>query len=58
MQTLRNGTPCVNTGAQSTGSPSFPSSALISTKGAKYKYTFTQKGTYQYTCILHPGTSG
>jgi probable HAF family extracellular repeat protein len=41
---------------QSTGSPSFPSSALISTKGAKYTYTFTQKGTYQYNCIRHPGT--
>jgi probable HAF family extracellular repeat protein len=41
---------------QSTGSPSFPSSALISTKGVKYKHTFTQKGTYQYNCIRHPGT--
>jgi probable HAF family extracellular repeat protein len=41
---------------QSTGSPSFPSSALISTKGAKYQYKFTLKGTYQYKCILHPGS--
>ena len=41
---------------QSTGSPSFPSSALISTKGAKYQYKFTLKGTYQYNCIRHPGT--
>lgn len=43
---------------QSTGTPSFPSSPLISTKGAKYTYTFTQKGTYRYTCSKHSAMTG
>lgn len=40
---------------QSTGSPGFPSSGLISQSGAVYNATFNTAGTYQYTCSVHPG---
>jgi plastocyanin len=28
------------------------------TKGRKYSKKFTRKGTYSYTCTLHPGMDG
>jgi plastocyanin len=40
---------------QSTGSPSFTSSGLISVSGTPYSFTFNTAGTYQYTCSVHPG---
>jgi plastocyanin len=40
---------------QSTGSPSFASSSVMSTGGATYSVTFNTAGTYQYTCSVHPG---
>jgi probable HAF family extracellular repeat protein len=40
---------------KSTGSPSFPSSEVLSGPGTTYKVTFTKAGTYEYTCLLHPG---
>jgi plastocyanin len=50
----------VNTGSiphnvQSSGSPSFPSSEVLTGNGQSYAFTFGTAGTYQYTCIVHPG---
>ncbi len=41
---------------QSTGSPSFPSSAVMSSSQSKYTFTFSRAGTYQYNCVRHPTT--
>ncbi len=38
---------------QSTGSPSFPSSAILSGSGATYSNTFDTPGTYTYDCVVH-----
>jgi plastocyanin len=48
----------VNTGAtphsaQSTGTPSFTSSALLTGNGQTYEFQFTQAGTYTYNCAEH-----
>ncbi len=37
----------------SEGSPGFPDSPLQT--GPSYSFTFSTAGTYQYTCIAHPG---
>lgn len=49
----------VNTGTvshsvESTGSPSFPSSPILTGNGQSYSFTFSTAGTYQYTCSVHP----
>jgi probable HAF family extracellular repeat protein len=41
---------------QSTGTPSFPSSALMGGVGTTYSFTFTKAGTYRYNCAAHSGT--
>ena len=38
---------------QSTGSPSFTSSAVMTGPGNTYQFTFTAPGTYQYDCAIH-----
>jgi plastocyanin len=38
---------------QSTGSPSFTSSGILSGAGSTYQFTFTAPGTYQYDCAVH-----
>ena len=38
---------------QSTGSPSFTSSAIQTGSGKTYQFTFTAPGTYQYDCAVH-----
>jgi plastocyanin len=38
---------------QSTGSPSFPSSTILSGSGATYSHTFDTPGTYAYNCVVH-----
>jgi plastocyanin len=38
---------------QSLGSPSFPSSAVLTGDGPTYSFTFTAPGTYQYNCLVH-----
>lgn len=38
---------------QSTGSPSFPSSTILSGSGATYSHTFDTPGTYAYDCAVH-----
>jgi plastocyanin len=38
---------------QSTGSPSFTSSGILSGAGNTYQFTFTAPGTYQYDCAIH-----
>jgi plastocyanin len=48
----------VNTGltshsVQSTGSPTFTSSAVMTGDGQSYQFTFTQAGTYTYDCAVH-----
>jgi plastocyanin len=40
-------------GVQSTGSPSFASSAIQSGAGRTYQVTFTVPGSYQYDCAVH-----
>jgi plastocyanin len=40
-------------GVQSTGSPSFPGSAIQSGGGSTYQVTFTASGVYQYDCAVH-----
>jgi plastocyanin len=40
-------------GVQSTGSPSFASSAIQSGAGSTYQVTFTAPGRYQYDCAVH-----
>jgi plastocyanin len=40
-------------GVQSTGSPSFASSAIQSGGGSTYQVTFTAPGIYQYDCAVH-----
>jgi probable HAF family extracellular repeat protein len=40
---------------QSTGTPSFPSSALMGGVGTTYSFTFTKTGIYRYNCVAHPG---
>jgi plastocyanin len=39
----------------STGAPSFTSSVLMTGNGQSYSFTFPTAGTYQYTCMEHPG---
>ena len=41
---------------QSTGSPSFTSSAVMTGSQSEYKRSFTTAGTYQYNCVRHPTT--
>lgn len=53
----------VNTGitthsVASEGSPSFTSSALLTTPGQSYSFTFLAAGTYQYTCAVHSSMTG
>ena len=43
-------------GIQSTGSPSFTSSATLTGVGSQYSFTFNTAGTYTYDCVVH-GTS-
>lgn len=48
----------VNTGGvshsvASTGSPSFPSSAILTGAGSTYSHTFTVAGVYTYECAVH-----
>lgn len=48
----------VSTGAishsvQSTGSPSFPSSAVLTGSGSTYTVTFPAAGVYTYDCVVH-----
>jgi plastocyanin len=38
---------------QSTGSPSFTSSGILTGSGKTYQFTFTAPGTYQYDCAVH-----
>jgi plastocyanin len=38
---------------QSTGSPSFASSGILTGSGNTYAFTFTAPGTYQYDCAVH-----
>jgi hypothetical protein len=38
---------------QSTGSPSFTSSAIQTGAGQTYQFTFPTAGTYQYDCAVH-----
>jgi plastocyanin len=38
---------------QSTGAPSFTSSAVSSTAGNLFVLTFGSAGTYQYNCAVH-----
>jgi plastocyanin len=38
---------------QSTGSPSFTSSGILTGPGSTYQFTFTAPGTYQYDCAVH-----
>jgi plastocyanin len=38
---------------QSLGSPSFPSSAVLTGDGKTYRVTFNAAGTYQYDCAVH-----
>src|SRR5262249_47024669 len=38
---------------QSTGAPSFTSSAIMSGNGQTYTFQFTQAGTYTYNCAVH-----
>ena len=38
---------------ESTGSPSFTSSGILSGAGNTYQFTFTAPGTYQYDCAVH-----
>jgi plastocyanin len=38
---------------QSTGSPSFTSSGILTGTGKTYQFTFTAPGTYQYDCAVH-----
>jgi plastocyanin len=44
---------------QSTGAPSFTSSAIQTGAGKVYNFTFTAPGTYQYDCAVHgPSMTG
>ena len=47
------GTGGTSHGIQSTGSPSFPSSTVMSGAGSSYAFTFMTAGTYQYDCTVH-----
>jgi plastocyanin len=38
---------------QSTGTPSFTSSAVETGSGSTYQQTFTTPGTYRYNCAIH-----
>jgi plastocyanin len=38
---------------QSTGSPGFTSSGIMSGSGQSYQFTFATPGTYQYDCAVH-----
>jgi hypothetical protein len=38
---------------QSTGSPSFTSSGILTGAGKTYQFEFTSPGTYQYDCAVH-----
>ena len=38
---------------QSTGSPSFTSSGILSGAGNTYQFKFAAPGTYQYDCAIH-----
>jgi plastocyanin len=38
---------------QSTGSPSFTSSGILTGSGKTYQFQFTAPGTYQYDCGVH-----
>jgi plastocyanin len=60
VDTTTVGRPVVWTGTggthtvESTGSPSFASSGNLTGNGATYSVTFTDPGTYQYDCNIHP----
>ena len=43
----------VSHSVESTGSPSFTSSAILTGDGESYSFTFTQAGTYTYDCAVH-----
>jgi plastocyanin len=43
----------VSHSVESEGSPSFPSSAILSGNGKTYSFRFTQAGTYTYECAVH-----
>jgi alpha-tubulin suppressor-like RCC1 family protein len=48
-----------NHNVTSTGSPTFPGSALfVSGTGKQYAVTFTARGSYTYHCSLHEGMTG
>jgi len=47
------GTGAVEHSVQSTGTPSFPSSAIISGSGQTYSHQFDVAGIYTYQCAVH-----
>ncbi len=47
------GTGTISHSVQSTGSPSFASSAILTGDGKTYSVTFNTAGTYQYDCAVH-----
>ncbi len=49
------GTGAVPHSVRSTGSPSFPSSAVLTGSNSTYSFTFTTVGVYNYDCEIHPG---
>lgn len=46
-------TGAVSHSVESTGSPSFTSSAVLSGNGQTYSFTFNTPGTYAYDCVVH-----
>jgi plastocyanin len=41
-------------GVRSQGSPSFPSSGILTGVGQTYSVTFDTPGTFEYDCPVHP----
>jgi plastocyanin len=50
------GTGSVRHSVESTGSPSFTSSAILTGNGQSYSFQFNQAGTYTYDCAVHGGS--
>ena len=46
-------TGAISHSVQSTGSPSFPSSAVLTGSGSIYTVTFPSAGVYTYDCVVH-----
>lgn len=47
------GTGGISHSVESTGSPSFTSSAILSGSGSTYSFPFNTPGTYTYQCAVH-----